>query len=59
MPLNIYIMASTKVTINSNGSIKIEGDFEICDRSGQQYDLVPLRTFKKQTFLRRISQRQF
>ncbi len=32
-------MAGTKVTINNNGSIKIEGDFEIVDRSGNAYDL--------------------
>ena len=30
---------STKLTINSNGSIKIEGDFSIFDKSGNQYDL--------------------
>jgi CDGSH-type Zn-finger protein len=32
-------MATTKLTINNNGSIKIEGDFEIVDRNGNQYDL--------------------
>jgi CDGSH-type Zn-finger protein len=32
-------MASTKITINNNGSLKIEGDFEIVDRSGAAYDL--------------------
>lgn len=32
-------MASTKITINSNGSVKVEGDFEIVDKSGSQYDL--------------------
>ncbi|MEJ7625639.1 MAG: CDGSH iron-sulfur domain-containing protein [Ferruginibacter sp.] len=30
---------STKMTINSNGSVKIEGDFEIVDRAGNKYDL--------------------
>ena len=30
---------TTKLTINSNGSIKIEGDFEITDKTGQVYDL--------------------
>ena len=30
---------STKITINNNGSIKIEGDFTIQDREGNQYDL--------------------
>jgi CDGSH-type Zn-finger protein len=32
-------MATTKLTINPNGSIKIEGDFEIVDKSGNNYDL--------------------
>jgi CDGSH-type Zn-finger protein len=32
-------MPTTKLTINNNGSIKIEGDFEIVDRNGNQYDL--------------------
>ncbi len=32
-------MAATKLTINSNGSIKIEGDFEIIDKNGTAYDL--------------------
>ncbi len=32
-------MANTKLTINNNGSVKIEGDFEIVDRSGGMYDL--------------------
>jgi CDGSH-type Zn-finger protein len=32
-------MASTKVTINNNGSIRIEGDFEICDPTGAAFGL--------------------
>jgi CDGSH-type Zn-finger protein len=32
-------MASTKLTILSNGSVKVEGDFEIVDKSGTPYDL--------------------
>ena len=32
-------MAATKLTINSNGSVKVEGDFEIVDKNGNQYDL--------------------
>lgn len=32
-------MASTKVTVNNNGSIKIEGDFEICDPTGAVFGL--------------------
>lgn len=38
-PLNSISMATTKLTINSNGSVKIEGDFEIVDRNGDKYDL--------------------
>jgi CDGSH-type Zn-finger protein len=32
-------MATTRITVNSNGSLKIEGDFEIVDRNGNLYDL--------------------
>ena len=32
-------MAATKLTINSNGSVKVEGDFEIVDMRGNNYDL--------------------
>jgi len=32
-------MASTKLTINSNGSVKVDGDFEIVDAQGNQYGL--------------------
>ncbi|MGH9795586.1 MAG: CDGSH iron-sulfur domain-containing protein [Candidatus Acidiferrales bacterium] len=32
-------MAATKVTVNSNGSIRIEGDFEILDPQGQPFGL--------------------
>ena len=32
-------MATTKITVNSNGSLKIDGDFEIVDRQGNAYDL--------------------
>jgi CDGSH-type Zn-finger protein len=32
-------MAKTKLTINDNGSVKIEGDFEIVDRNGNEYGL--------------------
>jgi CDGSH-type Zn-finger protein len=32
-------MASTKITVNDNGSLKIEGDFEISDKTGALYDL--------------------
>jgi CDGSH-type Zn-finger protein len=32
-------MATTKITVNNNGSIKVEGDFEIVDRNGVAYGL--------------------
>ncbi len=32
-------MPDTKITINSNGSIRIEGDFEILDPQGQAFGL--------------------
>jgi CDGSH-type Zn-finger protein len=35
----ITAMATTKVTINNNGSVRLEGDFEIVDREGKPYGL--------------------
>jgi CDGSH-type Zn-finger protein len=32
-------MASTKVTVNNNGSIRIEGDFSIQDAEGKEFGL--------------------
>lgn len=32
-------MSKTKLTINDNGSVRIEGDFEIVDREGKVYGL--------------------
>lgn len=32
-------MPSTKITVNDNGSLRIEGDFEIVDKTGALYDL--------------------
>jgi CDGSH-type Zn-finger protein len=32
-------MPSTKITVNNNGSIKIDGDFEILDPSGAPFGL--------------------
>lgn len=32
-------MAKTKITINNNGSVRIEGEFEIVDKNGTNYDL--------------------
>lgn len=32
-------MAGTKITIRSNGSMRVEGDFEIVDKDGNTYGL--------------------
>ncbi|HVB28888.1 MAG TPA: CDGSH iron-sulfur domain-containing protein [Terriglobia bacterium] len=32
-------MAATKITVRNNGSVRIEGDFEICDPEGAVFDL--------------------
>jgi len=32
-------MAATKITVNNNGSIRVEGDFEIVDPAGQAFGL--------------------
>ena len=32
-------MSKTKIIINNNGSIRLEGEFEISDKSGNSYDL--------------------
>ena len=32
-------MSKTKITINNNGSIKLDGDFEILDIEGNAYGL--------------------
>ena len=32
-------MASTKITVLNNGSLKIDGDFEIVDKEGNAYNL--------------------
>ncbi|HVS94203.1 MAG TPA: CDGSH iron-sulfur domain-containing protein [Mucilaginibacter sp.] len=32
-------MAATRLTINSNGSVRVEGDFEIVDKDGNVYGL--------------------
>ncbi|MEP7270010.1 MAG: CDGSH iron-sulfur domain-containing protein [Acidobacteriota bacterium] len=29
----------TRITINNNGSLRIEGEFEIVDQSGQPFDV--------------------
>lgn len=35
----IIYMAKTRITPNSNGSLRIEGDFEIVDKNGKVYGL--------------------
>lgn len=32
-------MAKTKITVNNNGSLIIDGNFEIVDKDGNLYDL--------------------
>lgn len=32
-------MAGTKITVKSDGSIRIEGDFTLCDQDGNAFDL--------------------
>jgi CDGSH-type Zn-finger protein len=32
-------MSTTKLTINNNGSVKVDGDFEIVDSNGNSYGL--------------------
>ncbi len=32
-------MSKVKITVNSNGSLKVEGDFEVVDKSGNAYNL--------------------
>jgi len=32
-------MAKTKITVNNNGSLRIEGEFEIVDAQGNTYGL--------------------
>ncbi|MCJ8167234.1 CDGSH iron-sulfur domain-containing protein [Pontibacter sp. E15-1] len=32
-------MAKTKITVNNNGSLRVEGEFEIVDKNGNPYGL--------------------
>ena len=32
-------MAATKITVNNNGSLKIEGEIELVDKNGTPYNL--------------------
>jgi CDGSH-type Zn-finger protein len=36
---DIKIMAKTRLTVNNNGSLRVEGDFEIVDAQGNVYGL--------------------
>jgi len=54
-------MPATKITVNHNGSIRIEGEFEIFDpkesHSGWlagRLSALPLRTLRQQALLRRL-----
>ena len=38
-PYKLKQMSKTKITINNNGSVKLEGDFEIVDVNGNVYGL--------------------
>ncbi len=37
----------TTITVKNNGSIQVEGEFDLCDQSGKKFDL----TGKKTTWL--------
>lgn len=37
--IKIEIMSKTRLTINNNGSVKVDGDFEIVDMQGNEYGL--------------------
>ena len=56
-------MAATKLTIRNDGSVKVEGDFEMVDPEGKAFGLggaqrrtLPLRPFRIQAVLRRLAQ---
>ena len=36
-------MATTKITVNKNGSLKVEGDFEVVDMDGNRVDKLIVR----------------
>ncbi len=53
-------MAATKITVRNDGSIRVEGDFEVVDQDGKVFGLagrdqdrsLPLRTLREQAVLR-------
>lgn len=32
-------MSKTKITVNNNGSLRVQGDFEVVDKEGNVYNL--------------------
>ena len=56
-------MAATKLTVRNDGSVKVEGDFEIVDAEGKAFGLggqaqrraLPLRPFRDEAVLRRVA----
>ena len=57
-------MAATKITVRNDGSLRVEGDFEMLDQDGKAFGLggrtidraVPVRPFRDEAFLRRRPQ---
>ena len=57
-------MAATKITVMNNGSLRVEGDFEIVDPEGKPFGLagpdeglaLPLRPVVEQAVLRQRPQ---
>ncbi len=53
-------MPDTKIIVNNDGSLKVEGDFTVYDVEGNAFDLagpknhlvLPLRAFREQALLR-------
>lgn len=39
LPICYHPTVATKITVNSNGSIRVEGDFTICDPAGKEFGL--------------------
>jgi hypothetical protein len=54
-------MAATKIIVNHNGSLRVEGDFEVVDPEGKPFGLAGRTTlglcrFGQQAVLRRVAQ---
>jgi hypothetical protein len=51
---------AAKITVKNNGSIRIEGEFELFDLSGKKFNLNgPMRPKQRQTFLRWFTSRMW